>query len=271
MTEAEARQKNIKIVYFVTTFNEESYDPQSDQDFSRFYMRLGQTKSLPTTSQPSPASYLEVFETIKQAGDEAIVITISSGLSGSIQSAQLAKTMADYEPIDIVDSETAIMAQRILVDRAVELRRQGMNRAAITADLQNYRRRIMVFGALDTLKYLRKGGRIPMSLALIGEMINIKPLIIEKDKKLQMLGMSRSTKGAYKAMLDKIKSETIDLRGPIHFGYTSNLEKGREFMAYVQDSLHFMDADLVAIGPTIGTHVGANGVAIAFVRDQPAV
>lgn len=262
----EAKEKEITIIPLSIVFEDQEYDGPADEDFQDFYRKLEKSKYLPKSSQPSPEAFLEVFRQAKEKQEDVVLITISSGLSGTYQSAHIAKSLVNYDRIWIIDSQTAIMAQRIIVDYAITLRDQGHSAQEIVGYVEAMKNNTVVFGALDTLLYLSKGGRIPASLAYLGDVIRIKPLIIEINGKLEMLGKAFGKKSAFKALQDKIMEYVIDKTFPVFFGYTQNIERGLEFMSHTIDKLGLSSDGLCSIGGTIGTHVGPNAVAVAFVQ-----
>ena len=178
ITRKEAEDMGIHIVPLRIQFEDGECPQETEEDFLTFYERLEKAKELPKTSQPSPQTYLEYFEEAEKAQDEVLVITLSSGLSGTIGAAQTAKDISEYEKVYIVDSRQAILAQRMLVEYAVKLRAEQMPVKEIVAKLEELRDQITVCGMLDTLTYLKKGGRIPAALAVVGNVIGIKPVYI---------------------------------------------------------------------------------------------
>lgn len=188
ITLQQAQQMNIHIVPINIQFADGPCPQETEEDFVTFYKRLTESEELPVTSQPSPETYLQYFETAKQAGDEVLVLTLSSGLSGTINAVKIAKEMCEYEAIFIVDSRQAIVAQRVLVEYAVKLRLEGMDTQTLIGKVEALRDRITVSGVIDTLTYLRKGGRIPASLAILGNTLQIKPVIALEDTILKTVG-----------------------------------------------------------------------------------
>jgi EDD domain protein, DegV family len=266
-TKAEMLAKDVAVVPLAIQFKDADYQQAQDDDFKMFYELLAECSELPITSQPTPATYLEHFEAAKLAKDDVIVITLSSGLSGTYNSALLAKEMVEYDRIQIIDSQQAILSQKLLVDIAVKLRDAGKDVQSICKELEILRERVIVFGAVDTLKYLSKGGRIPAAAAFIGNVISLKVIIVLEDKILKMFGKTRGEKKAYQFMQEKMTNLGVDQNFPVYFGYTANIETGKEFMNETATKLNITNiAELTSIGGTIGTHVGPNAVAVGFVK-----
>lgn len=266
ITEKEAEEMNIRLVWLKTKFSDGDFPMRTEEDFCRFFDKLAEEKDLPVTSQPSPEEYLKFYIEAKEKEEEVLVLTLSSGLSGTINAANVAKQMSEYENIQIVDSEQAIITQRFLVQKAVELRTEGKNAQEIAAILEDLKKRVTVCGMLDTLTYLKKGGRIPAALAVVGNMLHIKPVIELKDKTLTMLGKARGRAGGMKYLWKEFESYEIDREEPVYFGYTSDRELGEKFMLDTVEKYGLKNYKLYPVGGIIGTHVGPACVAIVTVQ-----
>ena len=266
ITEKETEEMDIRLVWLKTKFSDGDFPMKTEEDFCHFFDKLAEEKDLPMTSQPSPEEYLEFFEEAKSKDEEVLVLTLSSGLSGTINAANLAKQMSEYDKIWIIDSEQAIITQRFLVQKAVELRKEGKTTEDIVEILEDLKKRVTVCGMLDTLTYLRKGGRIPAALAVVGNMLHIKPVIELKDKTLTMLGKARGRSGGMKYLWKEFESYDIDREEPVYFGYTSDREIGEKFMMDTVEKYGLKNYKLYPVGGIIGTHVGPACVAISFVK-----
>ena len=170
ITKQEAEEMDIRIVWLKTKFSDGDFPLKTEEDFIHFFDKLAEERELPVTSQPSPEEFLQLYEEAKEKNEEVLVITLSSGLSGTVNAANLAKQMSEYEKIWIIDSEQAIVTQRFLVQKAVDMRAQGKNMEEIVAAIEDLKKRVTVCGMLDTLTYLKKGGRIPAALAVLGNL-----------------------------------------------------------------------------------------------------
>lgn len=269
ITLKQAEEMNVQIVPLTILFEDGVCPQETDEDFQIFYEKLIKENGLPKTSQPTPNKYLEIFRLAKEVGDEVLVITLSGGLSGTVQSAKLAKDLAEYERIEIIDSKQAILTQRMLVEYAVKLRDEGKTLDEITALVLKQREKLTVFGMLDTLTYLKKGGRIPASMALLGNLLRIKPVIILKDSVLEQLGKARGRRDGLKMLCTQMEEAEIDLDFPVYFGYTLDPEPTKQFQAEMEQKFQLKNTKLYPVGGVIGTHVGPNCVAVAFaVKDK---
>lgn len=268
ITAGQALEMNIDLIPLVTSFDDEVCPMDTEADYDRFYEKLKASKNLPTTSRPSPEHYLQVFEAAKRAGDDALVLTLSSGLSSTIESAMIAREMCRYDRIAIVDTEQAVMSQRILVEHAVKLRDQGCSLEEIAASVQELRSRVVVYGVIGSLVYLRKGGRIPPALGVLGDALGIKPVITIADKVIKPLGKVRGMQSGIIMLYKEIDRRGIDFRYPVCFGYTSDRGMGEDFMKAAMEKYAIREAKLAQVSGIIGTHLGTDSVGVAFVAKE---
>ena len=266
ITIEQAKEMNIDIASLEITFEDGPAPQRTEEDFQRFYERLETCEKLPVTSRTAPEEYLKVFWDAKAAGDDVLVITLSSGLSGTIDSARMAKEIAEYDRIEIVDSQQAILTQRMLVEHAIRLREEGYGLQEIASRVNELRDQVVVCGVVDTLKYLQKGGRIPASLATIGTLLRIKPVIILQDKILKQLGKARGHAAGEAMLFKQMEEDSFNKAYPVYFGYTSNREMGEKFMQTARERYGLTQTRLFPIGGVIGTHCGTNCVAVAYIK-----
>ena len=236
-------------------------------DSRMFYERLTGCDALPTTSQPSPYVFEKAFRKAVDAGDPVVMITLSSKLSGTYQSAVIA-AMEFSGKVFVVDSLSVTIGAGILVQYALELAESGADAQTIAWKLMQKREKIRLIAMLDTLEYLKKGGRISSAAALAGSLLNIKPLICIENGEIKMLGKARGNKQGSQMMVQSIaKSGSIDHRKPVLLGYTglnsALLEKFTAEGVSLWDDPAAVPASTV-VGSVVGTHAGPGAVAIAF-------
>lgn len=269
ITLEEARKQNVELVYLSIHFEDGVHPQTGKEDYDSFYERLQKAKKLPKTSQPPPESFLSIYKNAREKEDEVLVLTLSSGLSGTYQSALVAKDVSGYDKIRVVDTRVAISAQRLLVDQAVKMRGEGKCLDEIAEKIRNLSEKIRICGVVDTLTYLQKGGRIPPSLALIGNTLRIKPLMGMKDGKIISLGKTIGRRGGMKLLFEYIKNFLPDTNFPLYCSYSSNEEMGTQLIKDVLSkfNLNGVKTGLFQAGGVIGTHVGPNCVAICYVGE----
>ena len=270
ITLRQAQELNVHIVPVHIQFPDGPCPQETDEDLAAFYDRLIRAEELPTTSQPTPNEYLRLFEAAESAGDDVLVLTLSGGLSGTVGAARIAADLSGYERIRVVDTRLAISAQRILTEYAAKLRDGGMAIDDMVAELESFLPRITVYGVIDTLTYLRKGGRIPASLSVLGNALRIKPVIILEDGILKTIGKGLGHGGGKKLLWQRFEENTPDPAFPMYFIYTSDREMGRKFMEETVEKYGLQDfrTELIPIGGVIGTHLGTCGVGVSYVTKE---
>ena len=265
---AERFRQDVKIVPLTIHFGEEELIDGLTIDKQRFYERLVECDELPRTSQANPTAFQKVFEEVTQAGEEAVVITLSSELSGTFQSACLA--VQDYDNIYVVDSKNAAIGSGILTEYAIACAKKGMSAREIAEELERKKEDVCLIALLDTLEYLKKGGRISKTVAFAGGVLNIKPVVTIQDGKVEVIGKARGSRQGNNLLVEKIQeSGGIDFDMPILLGYTGlsdallkkYMEDSRDLW---QEQAESLDSTLVC--SVIGTHVGPGVVAAAFFR-----
>jgi len=268
ITHSAAPALGMESLELAINFEEFTYDIRSDTDFSVFYQNLVKAKNLPTTSQVTPGQYLDIFNDAKEKNDEVFVLTLSGGLSGTYQSAKMAQEDCGYDGITVVDSRQAIIPQRVLAEHAVKLRDEGKSRDEIEQAVLGLQHRLVVCGMLDTLTYLKKGGRVPPAMALIGNALRIKPVVILKGGILEPLDKVRGVAAGKRTIWTQFEKDGYDAAWPIYFGHTNNEARGQEFMQetiekYGLDPAH---CKMYAVGGVIGTHLGPGGLILGYVK-----
>ena len=261
-------KQRVEIVPLTVLFGEEAYIDGVTIDHKVFYEKLVESDVLPTTSQATPGAFSDVFEKITSAGDSAVVLTISSKLSGTYQSACIAAQ--DYSGIYVVDSQSAAIGAGILAELALDLADQGLDGEAIARTIETERENICLIAMLDTLEYLKKGGRISKAVAFAGGLLSIKPVINLDHGEINILGKARGSKQGNNLLVQEIeKFGGIDFQKPLLLGYTGLSDL--LLQKYMEDSkaLWQQGTDFVPytiIGSVIGTHAGPGAIAAAFFR-----
>ena len=260
-------REDLKILPVNITFGEEEFQDGITLTHAMFYEKLIECDELPVTSQVSPYAFEEVYREMKEQGDRAIVITLSSKLSGTWQSAVLAAE--GYEDIVyVVDSENASIGQRALVEYALKLKDEGLEFETITERLQTDKSRIRLVALLDTLEYLKKGGRISKTAALAGSLLSIKPVIAIQGGEVAILGKARGSKQGNNLLAEQIRlTGGIDFEKPFVLGYTGLNDA--TLQRYIADNetlwKPYVDKlDTASVGGTIGSHVGPGAIGGAF-------
>ena len=258
---------NLTVLPLTITFGEESFLDGVELDHHRFYEKLIEGEELPTTSQIAPAAFDEAFKSAVESGEAVVCVTLSSKLSGTYQSARIAAEGFAGQ-VWVVDSENVTIGQRLLVERAVELAGQGLDAAQLSARLDQEKKDIRLVALLDTLEYLKRGGRISPSIAMVGGLLSIKPVVAVENGEVVLLGKARGSKNGNNLLIQLIqKTSGVDFGRPYRLGYTG-LDDGL-LQKYIADSVqlwqdHVEELPVSTVGGAIGTHVGPGAVAVAF-------
>lgn len=264
----EIREKKLDLVPISIAIGEKSYIDGFDMGRDEFYEILQGTEALPKTSQPSPQAFLDIFHDVKEKGDEIVCILLSSALSGTYQSALLAKTMAGYDKIYLIDSLSATYTIKVMADQACKLRSEGMSAKDIAQNIEALKSRVKVIAALDTLEYLARGGRISRATAAIGDIAKVKPIItLTEDGKIGVLGKCLGKNKAICAIIKHLQALGIDDGFPIYPIYSY----GTANCAAFEEKLHkdgIKTEERLQIGSTIGTHIGPEAFGIVFVSKK---
>ena len=259
----------LTIVPLTVHFGQEEYVDGVTITHKEFYEKLIESDVLPSTSQAAPAAFAAAYEQVVSKGDTAVVLTVASALSGTYQSAMIAAE--DYEgKIFVVDSQNVALASGILAERALQMADSGMSARKIAEQISVERENVCIIAMLDTLEYLKRGGRISKAVAFAGGLLSIKPVITLKNGEIEILGKARGSKQGNNLLISEIeKAGGVDFTKPILLGYTGLSDL--LLQKYVEDSKTLWEeasAPLrtTAIGSVIGTHAGPGAIAVAFFK-----
>lgn len=268
---AAAGNPALTVLPLSVTFGQTTYEDGVDLSHRRFYELLVEGDDLPMTGQVNPYAFERAISSAREAGEEVVVITLSGKLSGTNASAMTAAA-AFEDGVYVVDSKSVTVGERILVDYALRLVGEGLGAADIACALEQAREDIHVVGLLDTLEFLRRGGRIPASAAALGKLLSIKPVITITDGVVELLGKARGSKNGRNLLTQQVEAAGgIDFSMPIELAY-AGLDDAL-LRKYVEDSRHIWEGHVAlddlpvhTVGATIGTHVGAGAIALAFFK-----
>jgi DegV family protein with EDD domain len=259
--------EKITVVPLTIFFGEEEFVDGVTISHRQFYEKLVEGDTLPTTSQVTPQAFADAFAKAVEEGDEVVVLTVSSLLSGTYQSAVLAA--AEFPGrIHVVDSQTVAIGLGILAEMAVRWMEEGCDAATVATRLTKERGKVRMLAMLDTLEYLKRGGRISKTVAFAGGLLSIKPVVCIREGKIEILGKARGSRQGNNLLVQEIeKAGGVDFTKPLLLGYTGLSDVLLE--KYMQDSAQLWEAykeDLPVslVSSVVGTHVGPGAVAVAF-------
>ncbi|MBQ8540394.1 MAG: DegV family protein [Clostridia bacterium] len=248
-------------------FGEDEYKENVNLTKDEFYNILTKNPNHPTTSQPTPEDFMNIFKEAKDAGDEILGIFISSKLSGTYQGAMLGMQLCEYDNFHLVDSLSATVGERVLVEYAVKLRDEGRTLFQIASVLEEIKENLHIFAALDTLEYLKKGGRISASAAAIGTLANLKPIIhVGKAGVVETCAKAIGTRKAISTIIKQLETKAPNIEFPIYLLYSfdkSNAEMLADALA--KKGYVVKTKNISPVGAVIGTHVGPGAFGLVYV------
>lgn len=255
----------VMVVPLTVSFGEEEFLDGVNLSRNDFYEKLESGDILPKTSQATPATFEKYYEKVREKGMAAVVITVASRLSGTYQSACIAAE--EYPEVRVIDSKSVAVGTGILAEYALDCIRQGMELDALAAELDRKREDITLIAMLDTLEFLKRGGRISKTVAFAGGVLNIKPVVTVKDGEVVILGKARGAKKANNLLMELIDQKAPDYELPVLLGYTGT--SNELLMNYIEDSKsvwadRLEKLEYSQICSVVGTHAGPGAVAVAY-------
>lgn len=259
-------REDLTVLPMTISFGSAQYQDGVNLTHQKFYEMLIESDELPTTSQITPYEFETAIKNVLSEETSVIIITMSSKLSGTYQSACIAASEFDKN-VYVVDSENVTVGERALIEYALRLKDQDLDAASIVDKLNTDKKNIHLVALLDTLEYLKKGGRVGKAAAFAGGILSIKPVIAIEDGEVTFLGKARGSKQGNNFLAQKIKECGIDSGKPYFLGYTGLNDT--LLRKYIEDSKelwqdHAESLAISTVGGTIGTHVGPGAIAVAF-------
>ncbi|TML19290.1 MAG: DegV family protein [Actinobacteria bacterium] len=262
LTDDEVAQWDVEVVSLSIRFGDEEFVDRTELPVSEFYRRLASSPVLPQTAAPAPGAFAKAFERLEADGASAIVsINLSSELSATMQSAQTAASSFVGVPVHVVDSRSITAGLGQLVISASRLARDGADADKIVQEVDALKARQRIYGTLDTLEYLKKGGRVGGAQALLGSMLSIKPLLDISQGRVEEAGKTRTRKKALQWLRDQVlRHQPVDNLNVIH----SEAPDIDDFLSLLRDDVDLTNVRVGPIGAVIGTHAGPRVIGVAF-------
>ena len=266
----EASSLGITVLPMEITIGNQTYKDRYDLTPDRFYEMLIESSEMPHTSQINSYTFEQEFERIRAAGDSAIVILLSSRLSGTCQNAMIAAQ--NYNNIRVIDSRNGSIGEQLLVRYALMLRNKNREMDDIVHRLEIRRNQIRILALLDTLEYVKKGGRLGTAAAALGTLLSIKPVLTVENGRIKILGKARGSRNGNNFLNKEISTTGIESRLPVAVAY-SGLDHTK-LDHYIEDSRSIWegvidDLPVSQLGSTIGTHAGPGTIVVAYFMKQP--
>ncbi len=264
-------QWKLDVLHLEVRFGNERYRDGVDLQTGEFYEKLAAAKALPQTSQINPHEFAAVFQEAVDAGDEVVCIPISAHLSGTCQSALVAREMVNPRRIFVVDSRNATFGLALLVQQAVRLRDRGLSALEIAAAVEDLKGRVRFLAVVDTLKYLKLGGRISAATAAVGSILNIRPLISVVRGRVENVGRARGQAAAFDWIARRLREDPPDAALPVACGHSCAPQLLQTLMEQFRDFWRPEDCLVCVVGSTVGTHTGPGAVGRGYFAQSAAI
>ena len=264
----EYEKLNVKCIPLCVTIGNEEYEENINISKDLFYKLLADSKDFPHTSQPAPYTVECILKEVMDAGDEVIVITLSSRLSGFFQNLLMVKTMMEYDGCHVIDSKNASGGTRLLVETAVKLRDAGKSADEIAAEIEALRSKVVLYACMDTLEYLHRGGRISSTVYTVSSIVHIKPIItLNADGSVAIPAKTMGMRKGMEFLCKKVLQNAPDENYPLYVMYTADRSSGVLLAKKLAEHGHTIpDERIVSVGAAIGSHIGPNACGLVYIR-----
>ena len=256
----------VELLPITVNFGDQSYRANLDITTEEFYDKLAAAQELPKTAQITPAQFEKIFKPYQESGDDVVCLFISSKMSGTLQSARVAKNILGAENILLPDTLNVTFALGLLVEEAVKMRDVGMTGAEIVEKIEELIPRIRLFAMIEDLKYLKMGGRLSATSALVASILGICPIITLKDGLVEVVGKARGKKAAFAAIRKWVEKEPISSDYCVTMGHANVPENCKALQEFLGDLLKKREVHVCSIGSIVGTHTGPGAVGLAYIK-----
>lgn len=266
LSPARCEELGVEMLPITVNFGGESYRAHLDISNEEFYQKLAAASELPKTAQITPAFFQDKFQAYKEAGDDVVCLFISSQMSGTLQSAKMAKNLVGAEKIYLPDTLNVTFALGLLVEEAVKMRDQGMSAAQIAQEVEALVPRVRLWALIDDLKYLKMGGRLSATSALVASILGICPIITLENGLVEVVGKARGKKAAFKFIQNLIAKEPISGDFSVTVGHAAVPKTRDDFIEFLSAELKKRQVHKMDIGSIVGTHTGPGACGLAYIR-----
>ena len=256
----------VEMLPITVNFGDTSYRANIDISNEEFFEKLSVAEELPKTAQITPNQFQEIFKPYQESGDDVVCLFISSKMSGTLQSARVAKNILGAENILLPDTLNVTFALGLLVEEAVKMRDAGMTGAEIMEKIEELIPRIRLFAMIEDLKYLKMGGRLSATSALVASILGICPIITLKDGLVEVVGKARGKKAAFAAIRKWVEKEPISSDYCVTMGHANVPENCKALQEFLGDLLKKREVHVCSIGSIVGTHTGPGAVGLAYIK-----
>ena len=265
----EYEKLNITCIPLTVFFGDTEYQENVNLSKDQFYTYLAASPNHPKTAQPSPQILLDLFEEAKKAGDEAIYFCLSSGISGTYQTALATKAMAESDDCYVVDTRNATGGQRVLMEYAARLRDEGKSAREIIAGVESIREKIVLYACMDTLEYLYKGGRISQTVYKLGTMAQVKPIIrVSEEGTIEVPAKAVGMRKGMDFLCKRLEQQKPSGEYDLYVMYTADRSIGQTLAKKLGEmGYEVPEARIIQVGAGIGSHIGPNACGVVYVAE----
>lgn len=266
LTLARARELNIDILPLLVRFGEEEYRCGIELTNEQFYEKLATSPVSPTTAAVNPYEFEEIFERYLNAGDDVVAILFSRHMSATYQSAVIAAENIDSERLHLIDCENGAMGQTLLIETAAAMRDEDMTADEIQERITALLPRTMTYIVIDTMEYLKRGGRISKSAALLGGLMKLHPVLQVVADGAKPVDKVKGKKSCNAWLINKLKEEAPDTAYKLVIGHSNAPERADAFRDQIREAGITNEVFITCIGPVVGTHIGPNCLGIGYIK-----
>ena len=266
LSPARCEELGVEMLPLTVNFGGESFRAHLDISNEQFYEKLAAASELPKTAQITPAFFQEKFQAYQEAGDDVVCLFISSQMSGTLQSAKVAKNLVGAENIYLPDTLNVTFALGLLVEEAAKMRDRGLSAGEIAQEVEALVPRVRLWALIDDLKYLKMGGRLSATSALVASILGICPIITLENGLVEVVGKARGKKAAFKFIRGMVETEPISSDFSVTVGHAAVPKTRDDFLEFMSAGLKKREVHKLDIGSIVGTHTGPGACGLAYIR-----
>jgi DegV family protein with EDD domain len=262
----QAKEMNIDILPLTVRFGETDYKCGIELTNEAFYDKLQNSTDTPSTAAVNPYDFEQTFQAYVDAGDDVVAILFSKHMSATYQSAYVAAENIESDHIHLIDCENGAMGQALLIKTAVDMRDKGLSVTEIVEQITALLPRTKTYIVIDTMEYLKRGGRISKSAALVGSLIRLHPVVEVVADGAKPVAKVKGKKSCNKWLIDKLKEKPADPAYRLVIGHSNAPERAEAFKQQLIDAGISNPISITCIGPIVGTHIGPNCLGVGYIE-----
>ncbi len=266
LTMEHAKKLNIDILPLTVRFGEQDYKCGIELSNEEFYEKLETSSDNPSTAAVNPYEFEEKFKSYIDNGDDVVAILFSKHMSATYQSASIAAGNVDSDRLHLIDCENGAMGQALLIETAVAMRDKGLSADEITEKITELLPKTKTYIVIDTMEYLKRGGRISKSAALIGGLMKLHPVLQVIADGAKPVDKVKGKKSCNAWLINKLTENPADTSYQLVIGHSNAPERAEAFKEQLREAGITNDIFITCIGPVVGTHIGPNCLGIGYIE-----